>query len=54
MASRSTNTNRTPFQQRLGDIIFESDTPSAKLFDILLLIAIALSIVLVMLESVTL
>ncbi len=39
-------------RQRLGDIIFEHDKLPDKLFDIALLIAIALSIVLVMLESV--
>lgn len=53
MASRSKGANRTDFQKRLGNIIFESDTPPAKLFDIILLIAIILSIVLIMLESVT-
>lgn len=52
MASRSKRAKRTPFQQRLGDIIFESDTPPAKLFDVALLIAIILSILLIMLESV--
>ena len=39
-------------KKRLGDIIFEHDKRPDKLFDIALLIAIALSIVLVMLESV--
>ena len=41
------------FRQRLGNIIFEADTPAGKLFDVMLLIAIALSIALVMVESVT-
>jgi len=53
MASRRNRANRTDFQNRLGDIIFESDTPLAKLFDVVLLIAIVLSILLIMLESVT-
>ena len=39
-------------KKRLGDVIFEHDKRPDKLFDIALLIAIALSIVLVMLESV--
>ncbi len=39
-------------RQKLYRIIFESDTPAGKGFDILLLIAILLSVVAVMLESV--
>jgi voltage-gated potassium channel len=39
-------------RERLGRIIFESDTPAGKAFDIVLLWAIVLSIGLVMLESV--
>ncbi|MBF8149699.1 ion transporter [Winogradskyella sp. F6397] len=37
---------------KLHEVIYEADTPSGKLFDILLLIFILLSIILVMLESV--
>ncbi|MCA9839079.1 MAG: ion transporter [Trueperaceae bacterium] len=40
------------FKTRLGNIIFEHDTAAAKLFDVVLLWAIVLSVVLVMLESV--
>ncbi|MEM6841406.1 MAG: ion transporter [Bacteroidota bacterium] len=39
-------------RKKLYHIIFESDTPSGKLFDVILLIAILLSMLLVMLESV--
>jgi voltage-gated potassium channel len=39
-------------RQRLGNIIFEADTPAGKAFDVGLLIAIALSILTVMLSSV--
>ena len=39
-------------RKRLGDIVFEHERPLDKLFDIVVLIAIALSIVLVMFESV--
>jgi voltage-gated potassium channel len=39
-------------KERLYNIIFESDTPAGKLFDIVLLITILLSITAVMLESV--
>ena len=38
---------------KLGRIIFEVDTPSSKAFDITLLIAISLSVVVVLLDSVT-
>lgn len=40
------------FRARLGTIIFESDTPLGKLFDVALLWTILFSILLVMLESV--
>lgn len=39
-------------KKRLHDIIFEADTPAGKAFDIILLIAILLSVIVVMLESV--
>ena len=46
-------TNKTPnWKTKLHEIIYEADTPTGKLFDILLLVFILLSIVLVMLESV--
>lgn len=40
------------WRKTLHDIIFEADTPSGKLFDVVLLILIALSVLVVMLESV--
>ncbi|MDX1407454.1 MAG: ion transporter [Saprospiraceae bacterium] len=40
-----------PIRERLYDIIFEADTPAGKLFDVALLIAILLSVVVVMLET---
>lgn len=40
------------WKAKLHEIIYEAETPSGKLFDVLLLIAILASIVLVMLESV--
>ena len=39
-------------QHRLHEIIYEADTPSGKLFDVILLIAILASVLFVMLESV--
>jgi len=45
------NSNKT-WKSKLHEIIYEADTPSGKLFDVVLLIAILASIVLVMLESV--
>ena len=40
------------FRKDLGNIIFEHDSPTARLFDVVLLWAILLSVLLVMLESV--
>ncbi len=39
-------------KQELYEIIFEADTPAGKIFDVVLLIVILLSVILVMLESV--
>jgi voltage-gated potassium channel len=41
-----------PWRLRLHEIIFEADTPAGKLFDILLIFAIILSIITVMFDSV--
>ncbi len=41
-----------PWKHKLHEIIYEADTPMGKLFDIILIILILISIVLVMLESV--
>jgi len=43
----------TKWKHDLHEIIYEADTPAGKLFDIVLLILILVSIVVVMLESVT-
>jgi voltage-gated potassium channel len=53
----STKNNRTvkdlaPWQQRLHHIIFGIDSPAGKLFDVVLLWAILLSVIAVMLESI--
>ncbi|WP_410005718.1 ion transporter [Aequorivita nionensis] len=45
--------NKKSWRYKLHEIIYEADTPMGKLFDIVLLILILLSIVLVMLESVS-
>ena len=52
MAKTETDTGLSPWQKRLHEIIFEADTFEGKLFDIILLIAIVLSVIVVMLESV--
>lgn len=46
--------NRKPaaWRLRLHEIIFEADTPSGKLFDIILILAIILSVIAVMFDSV--
>lgn len=41
------------WRQKLHDIIYEADTPLGKLFDVILLILILLSVLFVMLESVS-
>jgi voltage-gated potassium channel len=48
----SSGDNRQSFRTRLAVIIFESDTPLGKLFDVLLLWTILLSVLFVLLESV--
>ena len=43
---------KAAWKNKLHEIIYEADTPAGKLFDVVLLFVILLSIVLVMLESV--
>lgn len=38
---------------RLHEVIFEADTPTGKLFDVLLILSIVISVIVVMLDSVT-
>lgn len=42
----------SPFRKKLYEIIFEADTPMGKLFDVVLLVAIAASIIAVAVETV--
>jgi len=42
-----------PLRARLHEIIFEADTPAGKLFDVLLIVSIVLSVGMVMLDSVS-
>jgi len=46
-------TKKQTWRDKLYEIIYEADTPSGKLFDVVLLIFIIASIILVMLESVS-
>lgn len=48
----TTNNAQKNWKSKLHKIIYEADTPAGKLFDIILLILIVLSIIIVMLESV--
>jgi len=48
----SNTSSQTSWKDKLHEIIYEADTPAGKLFDVILLILIVLSIVFVMLESV--
>ncbi|MCZ4320097.1 ion transporter [Aequorivita viscosa] len=45
-------TNKQSWRYKIHEIIYEADTPMGKLFDIVLLILILLSVIIVMLESV--
>jgi voltage-gated potassium channel len=48
-----TGLKSTPrWKSRLHEIIFEADTPAGKLFDVLLIISIIVSVIMVMLDSV--
>ncbi|MFC1882084.1 ion transporter [Thermodesulfobacteriota bacterium] len=47
------NSSSNSLRSRLHEIIFEADTPAGKLFDILLILSIVISVVLVMLDSVS-
>lgn len=42
----------SPWREQLHEVIFEADTPAGKAFDVLLLVAIVLSVVAVLLDSV--
>ncbi|MEM7028423.1 MAG: ion transporter [Chloroflexota bacterium] len=50
--SNTNNTKLATWQHRLHTIIYEADTPGGKLFDVILLISICLSVLAVTLESV--
>jgi voltage-gated potassium channel len=47
------NSSSNSLRSRLHEIIFEADTPAGKLFDVLLILSIVLSVILVMLDSVS-
>ena len=47
-----TTKNHSTWRQKLFDVIFEADTPAGKLFDVLLIISIIMSVIAVMLDSV--
>jgi voltage-gated potassium channel len=53
MASPDRNPALSPWREKLRIIIFEADTPAGKAFDVSLLVAIVLSVLAVMLDSVT-
>jgi voltage-gated potassium channel len=53
MQTAETSARRLPhWRRRLHDIIFEADTPAGRAFDVVLLMAISLSVIAVCLESV--
>lgn len=52
MAKTKGTFRRNKYKEHLHEIIFEADTPTGKLFDIILIVAIIVSVLVVMLESV--
>ena len=48
----SENHKKPSWKHRLHEVIYEADTPAGKLFDVILLIAILVSVLFVMLESI--
>lgn len=53
MKNNKQSVTRSKWQSKLFIIIFESDTPGGKLFDILLIVSIILSVLAVMLDTVS-
>ena len=53
MTETSASGSRPHWRERLRVIIFEADTPAGKAFDVLLLVAILMSVSVVMAESVS-
>ena len=51
MSSQSPHPNRPHWRDRLHEIIFEADTPAGKLFDVVLICSIVLSVTVVLLDS---
>jgi voltage-gated potassium channel len=49
---QAADTNKEHWRARLFTVIFENDTPAGKLFDVILLVLIFLSLLLVMLQSI--
>lgn len=49
---QAADTNKEHWRSRLFTVIFESDTPAGKLFDVILLMMIFVSLLLVMLQSI--
>ena len=49
---KAPNASLSPWRHKIHDVIFEADTFAGRLFDVLLLVSITLSVVAVMLESV--
>ncbi|PKL83199.1 MAG: ion transporter [Ignavibacteriae bacterium HGW-Ignavibacteriae-3] len=52
MGSSDSDIKMSPLREKIHEIIFEADTPSGKLFDIVLILCILLSVAAVMLDSV--
>ncbi len=52
MSNNKRNLSLKPWQRAIHEVIFEAETPAGKRFDLILIICIALSVTIVMLDSV--
>ncbi len=52
MTAENTDNSFDKFRSKVHEVIFEADTPAGKLFDLLLIVCIMVSVILVMLDSV--
>jgi voltage-gated potassium channel len=52
MTAENTDNSFDKFRSKVHEVIFESDTPAGKLFDLLLIVCIMVNVILVMLDSV--
>jgi len=52
MAGKTQKNNKSYFSEKIHEVIFEADTPRGKIFDLLLLVFIVLSVIAVLMDSI--